>query len=234
MRIIVLEDEPAEQLLLMNALRSIDSAPKVVGTAEQFSIAMRREIFDVVVLDWTLPDASGISVVKQLRQSGNQVPVLFLTVRDSEEDIIEALNAGANDYLVKPFRKDELVARLGALVRRSSAPEFNSREFQYRHYHFNLDKQTVTCRGSLIELTRKEFRLALLLFRNIGRPLSRARLRDEVWGANTDVPSNIMDTHASRVRSKLSLRPDNGFYLAPIYSYGYRLEDVTSEESSLR
>lgn len=226
MRIIVLGDNPDQQLLLHEALRSIDNAVNVVGTAKEFSFAVGRESFDVLVLAWNLPDAMGISVMRRLRQVGNQVPVLFLTVRDAEEDDVEALDAGVDDYLIKPLWKEELIERLLTLVRRGSMIRSNSKELQYGYFHFNLYDQTVAFQENLIQLTKNEYRLALLFFLNIGRPLSRGYLRDEVWGVDSKVSARTMDTHASRVRRKLNLRPDNGFYLTPVYNYGYRLEDI--------
>ena len=131
--------------------------------------------------------------------------------------------------MVKPLRGGELIARLHALVRRSQPPTSDERYLEYDRFKFDLRTQTLTSSDTQVEMTQKEFHLALLLFRNIGRPLSRGHIREEVWGHDSDVPSRTMDTHVSRVRTKLGLRPEDGYLLAPVYSYGYRLEHLKAE-----
>ncbi len=229
MRVAVLEDDVIQQKTLGDVLAKAQIEAKIYGTGKDFSFAMRRESFDAMVLDWTVPDTTGIELLKSLRDNGTRVPVLFATVRDAEEDVVEALSAGADDYMVKPLRGGELIARLHALVRRAQPPTTDERFLDYDRFKFDLRTQTLTSLGSQIDMTQKEFHLALLLFRNIGRPLSRGHIREEVWGHDSDVPSRTMDTHVSRVRTKLGLRPEDGYLLAPVYSYGYRLEHLKAE-----
>ncbi|MGB7184551.1 MAG: response regulator transcription factor [Burkholderiaceae bacterium] len=230
MRVALLEDDLIQQKTLSDILSRANIEAKIFGTGKDFSFALRRESFDVMVLDWTVPDTTGIELLKSLRVSGARVPVLFATVRDAEEDVVEALNAGADDYMVKPLRAAELVARLEALVRRAQPPTTDERFLEYDRFNFDLRTQTLTTDRNPVEMTQKEFHLALLLFRNIGRPLSRGHIREEVWGHDSDVPSRTMDTHISRVRTKLGLRPEEGYLLAPVYSYGYRLEHLDTEK----
>jgi len=155
--------------------------------------------------------------------------VLFMTSRSGEDDIVAGLAAGADDYMIKPIRRSELVARVQALLRRAYPTQTASEHLQFGAYKFETRAGRVSINEVPVEMTQKEFDLALLLFRNLGRPLSRAYILEAVWSRDVDIPSRTMDTHISRVRSKLELRPENGYRLAPVYSYGYRLEQVTPE-----
>lgn len=228
MRVAVMEDDGVQQQAISNALERAGIDHFVYGTGKEFNFALRRESFDLLILDWMVPDTTGIDVLRNLRAQGQQTPVLFATVRDAEEDVVQALEAGADDYMVKPLRAGELVARARALVRRMQTGTLDERQFEYDRYQFDLRAQSAAISGKPVELTQKEFQLAVLLFRNLGKPLSRGHIREAVWGHGTDVPSRTMDTHVSRVRTKLELRPDSGFLLAPVYSYGYRLEHLES------
>ncbi len=185
-----------------------------------------RESFDVALVDWMLPEMSGHEVLRWLREDrGNDMPVVFITARDAEEDIVEALNAGADDYLVKPIRKLELMSRVEAVLRRAR-PHARSQKIEIAQYCFDLQSKSATMDGEAVDLTDKEFELAVFLFRNLGRLLSRGHMLEAVWGQTANLATRTVDTHVSRVRSKLNLRPDNGFRLVPTYNYGYRLEQL--------
>lgn len=232
MRVAILEDDISQQKNLTDLMSRAGIDAKIYGTGKEFIFALRRESFDVMVLDWTVPDTTGIELLKGLRVNGSRIPVLFATIRDAEEDVVEALQAGADDYMVKPLRGGELTARLTALVRRAQPPTTEERFLDFDRFKFDLRTQTLTANGAAVDMTQKEFHLALLLFRNIGRPLSRGHIREEVWGHDSNVPSRTMDTHVSRVRTKLNLRPEEGYLLAPVYSYGYRLEHLDEEKAN--
>lgn len=189
---------------------------------------LRRESYDMLVLDWQVPDLSGPEVLRWVRDKlPKTIPVLFITSRSGEDDIVEGLAAGADDYMIKPIRRSELVARVQALLRRAYPIQNTSEQIVFNDYLFETRSGRLTLAGKPIEITQKEFDLALLFFRNLGRPLSRAYILEAVWSRDVDIPSRTMDTHVSRVRSKLQLRPENGYRLAPVYSYGYRLEQLT-------
>jgi len=127
------------------------------------------------------------------------------------------------------LRRSELIARVQALLRRSYPHQHMPESLEFGQYIFETRSARLTISGNLIELTQKEFDLALLLFRHLGRPLSRAYILEEVWSRDVEIPSRTLDTHISRVRNKLQLRPENGFKLVPVYSYGYRLEQIAVE-----
>lgn len=226
MRIAVLEDDPTQREALRGALLDAGFDVLCYGAGRDMAFALRRESFDLLVLDWQLPDLSGIDILRSVRAAGQRTPVLFVTIRDDERDVVAALEAGADDYMTKPLRMGEFVARARAVIRRNQPAALGERELSYDRYGFDLKTQRASVGGEPVELTQKEFHLAVLLFRNVGKPLSRGHIREAVWGHGSDVPSRTMDTHVSRVRSKLSLRPESGFLLAPVYSYGYRLEHL--------
>ena len=230
MRIALVDDDPTQLEMMRWVLSAVGHHCHTYATAKAFQHDIRRESFDLIVLDWMLSDSDGVSVLRWIRETLDQkVPVLFATARTEEESIVTALSVGADDYMIKPLRRGELVARVSALLRRAY-PENTAPEMVEIHgLQFEPKTTTVHVEGQRVVLTHKEFDLALLLFRNMGRPLSRSHIQESVWGYEESIPSRTMDTHVSRVRSKLGLRPEAGFRLAPVYSYGYRLERIESD-----
>lgn len=230
MRIAILEDDPTQSEMLRWVLESVNHKCYVFGTFKSFQAALYRDSFDLVLLDWILPDSSGPQVMNWIRETLHiKVPVLFITSKTNEENIVEALNAGADDYMIKPIRRGELVARVNALLRRAY-PELTAPEvFEIAELEFHPKFSTIIRHAKRVVMTQKEFDLALLLFRNLGKPLSRSHIQESVWGRDTDLPSRTMDTHISRVRSKLALRPEQGFRLTPVYGFGYKLEQVEND-----
>jgi two-component system response regulator RegX3 len=154
------------------------------------------------------------------------VPVLFLTGRLDEEDVVHALSSGADDYLIKPPRRMELIARIDALLRRALPPR-GDEVLEFPPYRIDTLMRSVTLRGADVSLTQKEYELTVFLFRNVGRLMSRSHIEEAVWGRGAEVLSRSLDTHLSRIRRKLTLNPGNGYRLTPVYNHGYRLEQVT-------
>lgn len=190
--------------------------------------ALHRETYDLLILDWNVPGMEGIEVLHWMKANlPAPPPTIMLTSRSAEEDIVAGLRAGADDYVIKPVATAVLVARVEALARRAYPPASAAHE-SYGPYRFDIRAETVQLRGKPVALTAKEFALALLLFRNMHRALSRAYIFEALWGRNPDLPTRTLDAHVSNVRTKLNLRPENGFKLAPIYAYGYRLEALSS------
>lgn len=224
MRLAILEDEAPLAREIVAMLEGVGHACHVFPLGRQMLTALGRETFDLLVLDWNLPDLSGLEVLARARERLDHMPpVLFVTSRSDEGDIVRALDAGADDYVVKPIRPRELLARVGALLRRNAPPPAQQVEV-FGDHRFDARGMGVTVGGEAVTLTQKEFDLALLLFRNLDRPLSRAYMLEKVWGRGADLLTRTLDAHISRIRAKLSLRPQGGYRLAPVYAYGYRLE----------
>ena len=233
MRVAALDDDPSQLDLVQRSVRASGHECTVFSKGQALLRELRRESFDLLVLDWQLPDVAGIDIVRWVRQNyEHPVPILFLTNRGDERDVVEGLSSGADDYMVKPIRVHELVARVRALIRRSY-PQQEQTLLRYGGYGFNLVSRTVEFEGQPIELKQKEFDLARCLFANQGRLLSRAYLIETVWGRAADIPSRSLDTHVSSLRSKLNLRPARGYRLTAVYGQGYRLEAIAELEDGL-
>lgn len=232
MRIAALDDDPAQLEAVERVLINAGHRCQTFCLAKTLMTALRRDTYDLLLLDWNLPDVSGVDTVRWVTQNvDNPPPMLLLTSRSSEADVVEGLNAGADDYVVKPVQPSVLAARVQALLRRAYPSKPVERIESFGEYAFDTAAETVSIGGAPAPaLTAKEFCLGLLLFRNTHRALSRAHLLEAVWGRNPDLPTRTLDMHISRVRAKLGLRPESGFRLAPVYSYGYRLERLEEGE----
>lgn len=230
MRIAILDDDQNLLDLTVATLTDAGHFCHPFSSGKAMMHQLHRESFDLLILDWQVPDLSGTEILHWVREKlSSTLPVLFMTNRSAEDDIVAGLAAGADDYMIKPIRRAELVARVGALLRRAYPSQVETEVVIFGDYEFDIRASRAKFKDNAIELTQKEFDLALLLFQNLGRPLSRAYILEAVWSRDIEIPSRTMDTHISRVRTKLDLRPENGYRLAPVYSYGYRLEQISQE-----
>ena len=228
MRVAILEDDPDQAEIVSLWLEHAGCRVFAHGDADSFLHAVRKESFDLYLLDWVLPEMSGIEVLEKLRYDvADATPVIVVTVKDEERSVVRALEAGADDYIVKPIRRNELVARVNALLRRVGGAKPNADVFDAEPYKMNVVERVASLRGEQIALTNREFALALFLFRNAGKMLSRGHILEEIWGIeNEGVSTRTVDTHVSRLRKKLSLNEDNGWKLSAVYQHGYRIEKV--------
>ncbi len=229
MRIALFDDDPAEQALIAQLLERSGFDCSVHTEARALLADARARRFDALVVDWKGHPAAGGAVLGHARAAATRTPTLMMVANGREDDIIAGLSCGADDYLIKPIRPSELIARLQALLRRAYPHETLER-YEFDRYRFEpLPCEVVVTTSpdaepTRIVMTQKEFDLALLLFRNAGRPMSRNHLRELVWGGGADISSRTMDTHVSRLRSKLGLNASSAYRVMPVYGYGYRLD----------
>jgi len=223
MKVLIVEDEVAYVEALRIALDAEGIETEAALDGRDAIKAARDGRFDAILLDLMLPSVGGLDVLRTVRNE-SQVPVIVVSAKDSEADVVSALELGADDYLTKPYSVRELLARLRAVVRRSSAVETESGvEFD----GVVIDPSTYQMRvaGESFDLPRKEFEVISLLVEADGRIVTRDRLLDEVWGMNWG-DTKSLDQHIRRLRRKLESDPD-GPHISTVRGVGYRLEEAT-------
>lgn len=231
MRLLVLEDDPVWRAEVEGVFR--EDGYSCVGCSNGAAIktVLQRDSFDLLMLDWNLPDATGFELLLWVREHLDPCPpVVMVTSRSDAEDIVRALNAGADDFVIKPCDRDILKARVSAVLRRAYPIDSGSGgQVELSGVIFDELSRNVEIGGEVVSLTTTEFKLALTLFQNIGRAMSRSHLLDSVWGNVPDTETRTLDVHISKIRTRLGLRAEKGFRLLPIYSFGYRLERMSAK-----
>ena len=224
MRIALLEDDPDQSELVTAWLERAGHTVSCNASGSDFLRGARRDSYDAYILDWIVPDLNGIHVLRKLRTELNdQTPAIVTTVKDEERNIVRALREGADDYLIKPVRRAELVARIDAVCRRAGSVAVDPVDTS--PYSVDTAGSTLLLNGEGIALTNREFDLAMFLFRNAGKVLSRNHILEAIWGIeNEDLTTRTVDTHVSRLRKKMKLGDDNGWRLSSVYQHGYRFE----------
>ena len=202
MRVLVVDDDRSLRDAVRRALSLAGYEVDVAEGGQQGLTQIAAAEPDAVVLDIGMPDIDGLEVCRRLRDGGNRVPILMLTARDAIEDRIDGLDAGADDYLVKPFDVGELKARLRALMRRSGAAA-EPKELAFGELRLDTDRHGATVNGQLVELTRTEFQLLELLMRNPRRVLPHAVIYDRVWGYDFGPDSNALRVYIGYLRRKI-------------------------------
>ena len=221
MRILLVEDEPTLQAQLLQALRQAGHTVECAGDGATAPYLGEVEEFDAVVLDLGLPVRDGLTVLRAWREAGRTMPVLILTARAAWHEKVAGMDAGADDYLAKPFHMEELLARLRALLRRLS-PHASA---QWRCGPIELDSRLarVTVHGQALVLTSHEFKVLALLMQRLGAVVSRTELSEHIYPEGSDRDSNTIEVFVGRLRKKL---PSGS--IATVRGMGYRLVDLTA------
>lgn len=223
-RVALLEDDLAQGKLVERWLNQAGMACLHCATGTAFRAALRQEKFNLAIIDWVLPDDDGLAVLVWMRETLHRnMPIMFTTTRAEEEYLVIALDKGADDYLIKPLRKAETIARVQALLRRGVETQSPSL-VELGGIQIDIGAHRATSQGLAVELTDREMDLALYMLRNHGRLLTRQELLENVWRTSAKVITRTVDTHISRLRTKLGLTAENGFDLSTVYHKGYRLE----------
>lgn len=225
MRIAIVDDDEISRDFVSLVLSQQGHSCIPFHRSRDVPLALQRDTYDMLIVDWNMPDLTGIDIVTWARANLPKCPpVIMLTSRADKDDVAAALNAGADDFIVKPESAIVIAARVEALLRRTSVQPVESRIETYGPYTFDRLNEAATLHGEPVALTAKEFALARLFFANQHKPLSRRYLMETVWKSVAELSTRTLDMHVSRIRAKLGLRSDNGYRLQTVFGYGYRLE----------
>jgi DNA-binding response OmpR family regulator len=223
-RILIVEDEPAIALGLEDDLKMEGYRVEVTADGTDACRRAREQAFDLVILDIMLPGKDGFDVCRELRRTGQTMPILMLTAKTQESEKVMGLELGADDYLTKPFGARELRARVKALLRRANGiadPELH----RFGDVEVNFARGEVKRDGLAVELTPIEFRLLGLFIRSRGRILSRDQLVDGAWGTSTFGSARMVDNHIAKLRKKIEQDPANPRHLINVRGLGYRFDE---------
>ena len=225
MRAVLFDPDFQHTKIIENMLRSAGHRCAALDRTETLLHTLKTDDTDLLLIHWNA-GADYLPELAAIRQHSPELPFLLIAGRPPGEAVMSMLAAGPADFLLKPLRRSELLLRVQVLMDRYRPGKLDEDVQVFGPYAFSPATTKLTLDNQAITLTQKEFELALLFFRHLGRPLSRAYIHDTVWSQDAELSSRTLDTHVSRVRSKLGLRPEKGFRLAPVYSFGYRLEQL--------
>ncbi len=226
-RILLVDDESAIRRALRPPLMELGFQVAEASRGEEALQLLRSSGHDVVLLDINMPGIGGIETLRRIRAFAPRLPVLMLTVRDGEEEKVEALELGADDYVTKPFSTRELIARIRTAVRRVQAPaRAEDAPIEIGEIRLEPVKRTVTKRGQLVHLTRKEFDILHCLMSRAGRVVTYAKLLTAVWGADCREEVEYLRTFVRQLRKKIEDDPSNPLYLLTDVYVGYRFADA--------
>ena len=223
MRILLAEDDSRLGKLIEYMLQQNKfNVEWITNGADIFEYAMYSE-YDILILDWMMPNVSGLDACRQLREAGYERAILMLTAKDTVEDRVMGLDAGADDYLVKPFEFDELLARLRALGRRSTQ-KIQQEVIEIGAFTLNRTTKVLMRKDQVIQLSPREFQIFDLLAQNLGVVVPRDIILDRIWGLERDITSNNIDSYMKILRKKLMEVDDGSIAIKTVRGIGYRLE----------
>lgn len=221
MKVLLIEDDKQTAETIRDELKDY-YAVDVVFTGEDGEYQASVNEYDVIVLDIVLPDMNGVEVCKKIRESGIKTPVLMLTGKVDTKDKVEALDSGADDYLTKPFKFAELLARIRALMRRIPST-IDATQLCVGKLSLDLPANKVKHKGEVVPLRRKEFGLLEYLMRNVGHTLTRSMILEHVWDSGTDPITNTVDVHINYLRDKVD-KPFGTKLIKTVHGLGYKIE----------
>ncbi len=221
--ILVIEDEPAMALGIADALEFEGFRVVSAGTGKQGVALARHEKPNAVLLDLMLPDVNGYQICEDIRRHDPFVPIIMLTARSQEADKIRGLDAGADDYMTKPFSPGELVARLRALFRRASRPTETASSFKIGPATVNIAAHTLSRGKTTEQLTFYEVELLRLLHERAGQPVSRDEILNKIWGIEANPSNRTIDNFVVKLRKKLEKQPEKPKHILTVYGFGYKL-----------
>lgn len=225
MIVAILEDIVTQAGVVARWLEKAGYETEVRHDGESFVELVRSTRVDVLLLDWDVPGMSGIDVMRWARDSfADALPIIMMTQHDGEDDIVFGLNNGADDYLVKPLRERELIARVSAQARKYYPETQRAKIVEVGKFALDTGTHVAAVDGAPVELSQREFDLALMLFESVGRIVSKDMMIKHVWGVVDRKYDATLATYVSKLRRSLGLRPKNGLVITTIYNYGYRLE----------
>lgn len=223
-RILIIEDELPMRTALQDALGAEGYRVLTAANGEAGLERVLAEKPDLVLLDIMMPKLDGYALCAELRRLSIPVPILMLTAKGQIEDRVIGLDAGADDYLVKPFSTEELLARIRALLRRSRRQGHSPNKLHLDEIEIDLVRQTAICGRKELHLTAKEFAMLRLMAETPGEPVSRERFLDLVWGYTAFPTTRTVDTHIASLRSKIEKDPDQPRWILTVHSVGYKLQ----------
>ncbi|RQT07624.1 response regulator transcription factor [Burkholderia contaminans] len=225
MIVAILEDMVTQAGVVAGWLNKAGYDTEVRHDGDSFIELVRTQRVDVLLLDWDVPGKSGIEVMRWARESfADTLPIIMMTQHDGESDIVFGLNTGADDYLIKPLRERELVARVNAQARKYYPETQRAKVVEVGKFVLDTSSHAATVDGVPVELSQREFDLALMLFESVGRIVSKDMMIKRIWGVVDRKYDATLATYVSKLRTSLGLRPKNGLAITTIYNYGYRLE----------
>jgi two-component system KDP operon response regulator KdpE len=226
-KVLLVDDDASIRRALHTTLTALGFEIEEASSGEQAVSFVRTERYDAVLLDINMPGAGGIAVCRTLRQLAEELPILMLTVRDSADDKIDALDAGADDFITKPFHVGELVARVRSAVRRSRVAQGDSETvITIGEIKLDRERRLVRKSGAIVHLTPKEFDLLYCLMSHAGRPLTHARLLTSVWGTEYGSEVEYLRTFVRQLRQKLERDPSRPEYILTDSYIGYRFKET--------
>jgi two-component system OmpR family response regulator len=219
MKVLVVEDETRIAQFIEMGLREQGWTVDLQHRGDDAQALLQNNVYDVIILDIMIPGSDGLSLLRWLRDRGDSVPVILVTARNRLDERVEGLQLGADDYITKPFYVEELVARIQAVIRRSSGHEATQR--QVGALVLNLPRREASVEGRCVELTAREFNLLEYLTRTPGRVYTRTQILEHVWDLHFDPSTNIVDVYIQRLRKKLGIEKDS--LIETIRGVGYRI-----------